>query len=145
MSLDSNDKCNASVSPPPSEVLCSKNNCGKPEVQTLPVNGDSILVSTLQGQASKLDGLLDSVFKESPVSQCFQPAALLPGNLEGRVSDTIGMQSEWSFAKTCPLLSSLYRKLEGACLDLDSEVKAAPTFSLNPIGNDSLYEEPGFL
>ncbi|MGH0115761.1 UNVERIFIED_CONTAM: hypothetical protein FKN15_046946 [Acipenser sinensis] len=186
------------VSPPPSKVLCSKegNSCGNPEVQTLPVNGDSILVAALQRQASKLGvpvsvlsartiveriwelsmdkmacliqssknllshnafsqllfckeiwkaekpPVLEVVWhlhKESIVSLeellerthgfdvSVYRGAISVGTLKQffihtlteiltyepqlKVSDAIGMQSEWSFAKTCPLLTSLYRKL----------------------------------
>ncbi|RXM31190.1 Fanconi anemia group A protein [Acipenser ruthenus] len=218
------------VSPPPPKVLCSKegNNCGKLEVQTLPANGDSILVSALQRQASKLGvpvsvlsartiveriwelsmdkmaclilssknllshnafsrllfckeiwkaedkmaclilssknllshnafsrllfckeiwkaekpPVLEVVWhlhKESIVSLeellerthgfdvSVYRGAISVGTLKQffihtltqiltyepqlKVSDAIGMQSEWSFAKTCPLLTSLYRKL----------------------------------
>ncbi|MGH0116330.1 UNVERIFIED_CONTAM: hypothetical protein FKN15_003510 [Acipenser sinensis] len=67
------------VSPPPSKVLCSKegNNCGKPEVQTLPVNGDSILVSALQRQASKL-GVPVSVLSARTIVERIWELSMVP-------------------------------------------------------------------
>lgn len=48
----------------------------------------------------------------SSISSCHLSVLL---NLYCLVSDAIAMQREWSFAKTCRLLTSLFRKVNDLC------------------------------
>ncbi|KAK6477214.1 Fanconi anemia group A protein-like isoform X1 [Huso huso] len=91
------------VSPPPPKVLCSKegNNCGKLEVQTLPVNGDSILVSALQRQASKL-GVPVSVLSARTIVERIWELSMVP---EG-TSRSVLLTTEKRDKMACLILSS---------------------------------------